>query len=60
MAPRRCNFRHPRFEDGQCPRPAKRAWTMCPSHYSAGRAYAKPKIKTYWSENLQARVTVPD
>ena len=38
---RRCNFKHPRFEDGQCPRPARRAWTMCNSHYSAGRS-AKP------------------
>jgi hypothetical protein len=35
---RRCAYRHPRFEDGRCPRPAKRAWTMCPSHYSAGRS----------------------
>ena len=43
---RRCDFKHPRFADGQCPRPARRGWTMCNSHYSAGRSIRQqPKEK---------------
>lgn len=34
---RRCIYTHPMYADGRCPHRAKRAWTTCARHGTAGK-----------------------